>query len=263
MSWFGSPNKTSLKEQVCNIIGCPQEIAERLLQRTAWKVEAAVNEYYENQHLYPLPAPKPSPVPRTDPAKIEEYFKKYKDSVANAIQEDGFVDFLTDIGVDPLEIDSLIVSYKLGCKLLGQISHDDFVKGCQGVGVQDVASFKRELPRLRQSITDAEEFQKFYRYVFLLYLGEGTSKQLPCADCIDVWKIVLKGKFALLDEWCEFLEKKKPNTISLDTWTLLLDFSKEVHPDLSNFEEESAWPVLIEDFVNWKKGGKKDFPKKR
>jgi hypothetical protein len=41
------------------------------------------------------------------------------------------------------------------------------------------------------------------------------------------------------------------NTITLDQWMSFLDFSKEC-VDLKDYDEEnSAWPVLIDDFVDF------------
>ncbi|XP_015063647.1 DCN1-like protein 2 [Solanum pennellii] len=95
---------------------------------------------------------------------------------------------------------------------------------------------------------DFSEFSRFYDFVFFVFRENG-QKNITISKAVTGWKIVLAGRFRLLDHWCDFVEKKQRYNISEDTWQQVLAFSRAVHENLGGYDREGAWPVLIDDFV--------------
>jgi len=71
---------------------------------------------------------------------------------------------------------------------------------------------------------------------------------------IALMNMVLKGRIPdhRLESFCSFVEEQKTYTrITLDQWTSFLDFCYEF-PDLKAYDESlSAWPVLIDEYVEY------------
>ncbi|XP_021891081.1 DCN1-like protein, partial [Carica papaya] len=97
-------------------------------------------------------------------------------------------------------------------------------------------------------MVDFSEFSNFYDFVFFMCRENG-QKNITVSRAIAAWRLVLAGRFRLLNQWCDFVEKNQRHNISEDTWQQVLAFSRCVHENLEGYDPEGAWPVLIDDFV--------------
>ncbi|KAE8699679.1 putative starch synthase [Hibiscus syriacus] len=95
---------------------------------------------------------------------------------------------------------------------------------------------------------DFSEFSCFYDFVFFMCRENG-QKNITVRRAVAAWRLVLAGRFRLLDKWCKYVEENQHHNISEDTWQQVLAFSRCVHENLEGYDPEGAWPVLIDDFV--------------
>ena len=87
--------------------------------------------------------------------------------------------------------------------------------------------------------------------MFVISLDEA-QKQLAKEMAAELWKLLLPlyGNDALADNWINFVENHCPKkAITKDVWNMVFELVVSTEPDLSNYDEDGAWPVLIDDFV--------------
>ncbi|KAF7820526.1 DCN1-like protein 2 [Senna tora] len=92
------------------------------------------------------------------------------------------------------------------------------------------------------------EFSCFYEFVFFMCRENG-QKNITVSRAITAWKLVLAGRFSLLHQWCDFVEKTQRYNITEDTWQQVLSFSLCTHENLDGYDPQGAWPILIDEFV--------------
>ena len=56
-----------------------------------------------------------------------------------------------------------------------------------------------------------------------------------------------------LEYFLEFLGQCSHPRITLDQWESFLLFNQNINLDLSNLEEDGAWPLLLDEYVDWRK----------
>ncbi|CAE7938027.1 Dcun1d3, partial [Symbiodinium sp. KB8] len=111
------------------------------------------------------------------------------------------------------------------------------------------------LPSLREQLKEFAFFKSFYNWLYD-YGVEDQKRKLRMEVAKGLLALVLdEQRFPLLKEWLEFMEVRpaavatleipaatlRPQTLKdeyfrKDTWRLLLDFGRNVNPDLSNYD---------------------------
>lgn len=122
------------------------------------------------------------------------------------------------------------------------------VHGAGVAGPGAVAGVRGLAAELAPHLGDPHFFRCFYRFVFFI-CRTVQRKNLDVQVAVQAWRAVLEGKFRLLHAWVAFLEASGRRLITEDTWAQVLEFSRQVKEDLSNYDPQGAWPILLDEFV--------------
>jgi len=181
-----------------------------------------------------------------------------EDDDPNVATMEGICAFAEKLDIDPMEdIRILVLLQKMGAnEKPAQISREEWIKGCEKLQTDSIQKFKDLLPSLDTGfMANGNEFRDFYKFAFQ-FNRQGTHKTLEKELVVVLVQMTLKDRLSgeRLSSFVEFLNETKDtsyNRITLDQWMSFYDFSKEC-PDLNDYDEEtSAWPVLIDDFVDF------------
>ncbi|KAL7538651.1 hypothetical protein ACHAWF_006164 [Thalassiosira exigua] len=211
-----------------------------------------------------------------------------------AANMEGICKLCEKLDIDPLEdVRVLVLLWKLGAnKKPAEIQKEEWMAGCHKLQLDSIDKFKKYLPALDTGFLDRDEFGDFYKVRFprgrcrahqtivlphasltsprkfcFQFNRAGTHKTLDKDLVVALLKMCLsEGRVPKhrLDTFCEFLETTEDESyskITLDQWRSFLDFSYEyaAAAALEGYDEsESAWPVLIDEYVEYmEKRGKK------
>lgn len=152
------------------------------------------------------------------------------------------------------DIRILVLLWKMGCnEKPAEISRGEWMKGCNSLGVDSWEALEKQVPSLDTGFLDQTTFKDFYKFCFQ-FNRQGSHRTLDKDLVVALLKLVLDGRIPSdrLDSFLAFLSSNSGyQRITLDQWTSFLDFCVECE-DLSAYDEStSAWPVMIDEYVEY------------
>ncbi|EHB05537.1 DCN1-like protein 4 [Heterocephalus glaber] len=145
-----------------------------------------------------------------------EWFYEYA-GTEDVVGPEGMEKFCEDIGVEPENVVMLVLAWKLDAQNMGYFTLQEWLTGMTSLQCDTTEKLRNSLDCLRSLLNDSTNFKLIYRYAF------------------------------------DFARQSKYKVINKDQWCNVLEFSRTINLDLSNYDEDGAWPVLLDEFVEWYK----------
>jgi hypothetical protein len=203
--------------------------------------------------------------------RLQKMYEKYKEVDEDYIGPNGIERLCHDLGVEPEDIVMLVLAWHLKAQEMGYFSRDEFLGGLEKLSVDSVDKLKAKLPILREDLADPIKFKEIYRYAFNFMKEDQKSRSIDMSVAVQMLQLLLKGHksedgrvlvkpFPHVESFCTFLQQQTAyKVMNSDQWMSFFEFCKTVSEDLSEYDENAAWPVLIDMYVAWTKE-KKESP---
>jgi len=186
--------------------------------------------------------------------KIDALFFHYADRLEdNCIGPDGVETLCQDLGIATSDVRILLLAWKLQASRQGYFSLEEWRRGLKSMRVDSIDKLKKAFPALQQEVASQYLFRDFYTFSFQYCLTEPRQKTLDLETSCQMLELVL-GQRPLVLSFIQFLEEQSEyKAMNLDQWTAFLRLCDELKPDFSNYDENQAWPLLLDNFVEWAK----------
>eukprot|EP01120_Amphizonella_sp_Union-15-10_P013695 TRINITY_DN6422_c0_g1_i3.p1 TRINITY_DN6422_c0_g1~~TRINITY_DN6422_c0_g1_i3.p1 ORF type:complete len:284 (+),score=59.79 TRINITY_DN6422_c0_g1_i3:107-958(+) len=181
--------------------------------------------------------------------KLEKLFDKYKDADSEAIGPAGIENFCADLDVSAEDAVVLVMAWHLNAAEMGFFSKTEFIEGFKKLGCDSIEKIKQRLNKMKDELKDPNLLKDIYRFAFNFCKEDSDKKVIDLSLAEGMLQLLIPNR-PHVQKFCVFLKKQKTyKVVNVDQWMSFLEFSRTISEDLSNYDENGAWPVILDEFV--------------
>ena len=118
----------------------------------------------------------------------------------------------------------------------------------QGIGCDSLEKLKAFVVALEPYSLEKRAFRDFFKFVFL-FSREGTHRTIEKDIVAALLPIAIGPRSDHTAPFLAFLETSATTRVTLDQWCSFLEFSDKVGLEFEGYEEDGAWPLLLDEYV--------------
>jgi len=183
-------------------------------------------------------------------------FEEYVDASDGQIGPEGIEKLCNALKLDPSDVLVLVLAWLLGASQMGYFSREEWLSGQDSLSSATssetlVEQLQAIYAATRRSMDRLRELHKFTHK----FCREERKKNIDVETAAAMLGMLHDKQFPEhIRELCDFLkghDTAKKRGVSLDEWSMVLNFLVEIKPDCSNYQDDGAWPLLLDDYVEW------------
>ncbi|KAM7265840.1 hypothetical protein ACFE04_003523 [Oxalis oulophora] len=186
--------------------------------------------------------------------KIEGLFDKYANKASGTIEPEGIVKLCSDLKVHYTDVRLLMLAWKVNAARQGYFTQVEWQEGLKALKVDTITKLKKALTELEKEVMQPPNFDDFYSFAFRFCLTEEKQRSVDIEGVCLLLQLVLGTTFPTqVDLFVEYLKVQQDyKVVNMDQWMNFLRFFIEISfPDLENYDCTEAWPLILDNFVEW------------
>ncbi|KAL6286043.1 DCN1-like protein 4 [Prunus yedoensis var. nudiflora] len=186
--------------------------------------------------------------------RVDAFFNTYANASSGLIDPEGIERLCSDVEVDHTDVRILMLAWKMKAEKQGYFTLEEWRTGFTALRVDNKYKLKKTLPELEKEVRRPTNFVDFYSYSFRYCLTEEKQKSIDIDSICELLNVVLGSQYqAQVDLFVQYLKTQNDyKVINMDQWMGFYRFCEEISfPDLNNYDPELAWPLILDNFVEW------------
>jgi len=186
--------------------------------------------------------------------RIQTLFTIYQDE-DNFIGPIGMEKLCIDLGVNQDHFVIMVLYFYLNVSRLGYITRNEFVTGLAKLNIDSIETLRSNLFYFSKEATT--RLDEIYDFAFRASKVTPAQKVIKIDVATHLMKILIPDKTHTFP-FLEFIRNSNYTVINADQWKMFFLFNKTFGMELEEYSDDGAWPVMIDEYVDYLRKKRED-----